>query len=175
MTTNGQVPATAESGAEREAVYYEGSPALRSALGALLGAGAAALALVIGSFFLATTARWWIPVVGLLLGAALVVLPILLVRVVHYRITSYRIDYERGLFSKSIDTLELWHIEDLSFRQSLWERILNVGRINVLSHDVSTPELVLRGLPNPRPVFESLKERVIVVKRQRGVIKLDAG
>jgi hypothetical protein len=33
----------------------------------------------------------------------------------------------------------------------------------------------LKGLPNPRSLFESLKQRVIAVKRQRGVIKMDVG
>ena len=175
MAANEQVAGTAGAGDDREVVFYEGSPALRSALGTLLGAGLVALVLIGGSIFFASPHRWWIPIVGLLLGTVAVVLPIFLVRAVRYRITSYRIDYERGLLSKSIDTLELWHVEDLNFRQSLWERLLNVGRIKIISHDISTPELVLRGLPNPRPVFEALKERVIVVKRQRGVVKLDAG
>jgi len=30
-------------------------------------------------------------------------------------------------------------------------------------------------VPNPRPLFENLKQRVIAVKRQRGVIKMDTG
>ena len=113
--------------------------------------------------------------VGLVLAAAVMAIPIVQIRSVHYRINNYRIDYERGLFSKDIDTLELWHVEDLKFHQSLPDRVLRIGSIIVVSHDESTPRLLLRALPNPRPVFETLKQRIITVKRQRGVIKLDAG
>lgn len=67
------------------------------------------------------------------------------------------------------------HVEDLKFHQSLLDRILRIGAITVASHDETTPRLLLRALPNPRPVFETLKQRIITVKRQRGVIKLDAG
>jgi len=92
-----------------------------------------------------------------------------------YDITNYRIDYERGIFSKNIDTLELWHVEDINFHQSVIDRIVNTGDITVLSHDDTTPKLELNGSPNPRPLFESLKQRIIAVKRQRGVIKMDTG
>jgi hypothetical protein len=52
---------------------------------------------------------------------------------------------------------------------------MGVGSITVFSNDKTTPKLELKGLPNPRPLFESLKQRVIAVKRQRGVIKMDLG
>jgi hypothetical protein len=92
-----------------------------------------------------------------------------------YRITNYRIDFERGWLGKTIDTLELWHVEDIRYHQTFLDRLLNVGTITVVSHDESLPRLELKGLPNPRPLFETLKQRVIAVKRQRGVIKMDTG
>ena len=64
---------------------------------------------------------------------------------------------------------------DLSFSQSLLDRILGVGNIRIISHDQTTPVLLLRGLPKARPLFQTLEQRVIAVKRQRGVIKMDVG
>jgi hypothetical protein len=98
-----------------------------------------------------------------------------MIRAIRYRITNYRIDFERGLLSKNIDTLELWHVEDINFHQSLIDRLVNTGDITIISHDDTTPKLELNGVPNPRPLFENLKQRVIAVKRQRGVIKMDTG
>jgi hypothetical protein len=40
---------------------------------------------------------------------------------------------------------------------------------------MTTPRLDLVGLPNARPLFEALKTRIIAVKRQRGVVKMDTG
>lgn len=157
-----------------EVVYFEGSPALRGSLGRLLLCGLLAAGLIVGAVVLRAQG-WWVPLAGVVLAIAVVAMPIILIRSVRYRITNYRIDYERGVFSKDIDTLELWHVEDLSFHQSLMDRILCVGGITVVSHDAATPRLLLRALPNPRPVFETLKQRIITVKSQRGVIKIDAG
>ena len=157
-----------------EEVYFEGRPALRGSLGNLSLTGLIALGLIAGTMTLHAHG-WWIPLLGVVLAVVLIAVPVLLIRSVRYRITNYRIDYERGLFSKDIDTLELWHVEDIKFHQSLLNRLLNLGQITVLAHDESTPMLLLKSIPNPRPVFEALKQRIITVKRQRGVIKLDAG
>ncbi len=59
--------------------------------------------------------------------------------------------------------------------QTLLDRILGVGTIIVMSHDDTTPQLDLHGLPNPMDLFNTLKQRVIAVKRQRGVVKMDSG
>jgi len=157
-----------------EVVYFEGSPALRGSLGSLLMYTLIGAGIIAGAVMLRTHG-WWIPLAGIVLAAALIAIPVVLTLSIRYRVSNYRIDYERGVFSKDIDTLELWHVEDLKFHQSLLDRILGVGGIIVISHDDTTPQLLLRSIPNPRPVFETLKQRIITVKRQRGVIKIDAG
>lgn len=63
----------------------------------------------------------------------------------------------------------------MRFHQTLLDRLLGVATLTVISSDATTPRLDLRGLPNPRPLFDTLKQRVITVKRQRGVIKMDTG
>ena len=89
------------------------------------------------------------------------------------RMTEMRVG--RGILGKRIDTLELWHVEDIRFEQSFLDRILGVGNLMVVSHDDTTPKLMMHGLPDPRRLFETLKQRVIAVKRQRGVVKMDVG
>ena len=157
-----------------ETTYFEGSPSLRGAVGLFIFYGFLSVASIVGSLLLYSKGAW-IPLVGFLIAAGLMGLPVILTRSVRYRITSYRIDFERGVFTKDIDTLELWHVEDVKFHQSLLDRLLRIGTITVMSHDLTTPALPLHSLPNPRPIFDSLKQRIITVKRQRGVIKLDAG
>ena len=157
-----------------EVVYFEGSPTLRGSLWPLLVYGLLGVGIIVGAVALRAHG-WWVPLIGLAVAAALMTVLVVQIRSVRYRISNYRIDYERGLFSKDIDTLELWHVEDIKFHQSLLDRILGIGSITVVSHDETTPQLHLRSLPNPRPVFETLKQRIITVKRQRGVIKLDQG
>jgi uncharacterized membrane protein YdbT with pleckstrin-like domain len=162
---------------DREEVYFQGSPLVRATIGKLSLYFLIALALfaLAGLLIHKGWGPWWITAIIIVIGLAVPWIPRLSTTSIRYRITNYRIDYERGLLAKNIDTLELWHVEDLEFHQSLFDRIQNVGTITVISKDDKMPTLVIWGLPNPRPLYETLKQRVIAVKRQRGVIKMDPG
>jgi len=161
-----------------EQVYFEGSPLVRGAVGkgvlwVLLGL--IFIGVAIAKVVMDWKMAWWAVLLMVVLGLISFIVPVVMTKTIRYRVTNYRIDFERGLFSKDIDTLELWHVEDISFHQSLFDRILGVGDVTVISHDETMPRLVLRSLPNPRHLYEQLKQRVIAVKRQRGVIKMDPG
>lgn len=163
---------------EQEVVYYEGRPQFRADQTSVLLFGLLGIALVVVGV-LSMVLTWGIPVlVGLAMiaaGVLAVLIPWWLTRLTRYRISSHRIDYEHGLLTKRIETMELWHVDDISFQQGLIDRMFNVGTIAVLSDDKTTPRLELHGIPNPRAIFDSLKSRVITAKRQRGVIKVDTG
>lgn len=166
---------------DHEEVYYEGSPMIRGQLGHVVLWTLVGLILISLPFVFAFLEKdhrwpiWWITLACVILGLIFLCIPVLIVKSLRYRITNYRIDYEKGIFGKRIDTLELWHVEDIRFEQSFFDRIMGVGDITVVSHDDTTPQLKIVGVPNPRPLFETLKQRVIAVKRQRGVVKMDVG
>lgn len=164
---------------DEEEVYFEGRPMLRAdqAKAMLCGLlGIALIALPIVAMTMEWTWwRWWLTLICILLAAGALVLPWLMLHATRYRISNYRIDFERGILKKQIDTLELWHVDDIHFEQGIIDRLFNVGSITVISNDKTTPRLELHGLPHPRQLFDSLKQRVIAVKRQRGVIKMDIG
>ena len=165
---------------DKEEIYYEGSPMVRGELGMTFVWTLIGVVLIIAPFvwhLALGKPMWpWLGVaVSVVLGILFVLIPFIIVRQIRYRISNYRIDYEKGLLGKRIETLELWHVDDIEFQQSFFERLMGVGDITVFSNDKTTPRLELKGLPHPRPLFESLKQRVIAVKRQRGVIKMDMG
>jgi hypothetical protein len=160
---------------DREEIYFEGSPRLRASFGKFFVIFIVGLVLIAVPPFFKQYITGWGVLAGVVIGVVLIVVPVLMQKTERYRISNYRIDFERGILGKNIDTLELWHVEDIKFHQSLLDRILDVGTITILSHDDTTPRLDLFGLPQPRPIFEQLKQRVIAVKRQRGVIKMDTG
>lgn len=164
---------------DSEEVYFEGSPLLRAELGRVLGFVAAAVGIVVligvWRYYRGELPVWWLTLGLLVVAVALAVWPVIMAKTIRYRITNYRIDISSGALSSNVDTLELWHVEDLRLHQSLVNRIMRVGAITVISHDDTTPTLLLRGIPRPRDLFTLLEQRVIAVKRQRGVLKMDSG
>jgi len=181
MTANQPPPAEPphKEPTDAEEIYFEGSPPARGLGGEFLLWCLAGLVVLVAPLVIYKLADIHIPIIAwaicIVIGLDLPVVPILMSKTKRYRITNYRIDYERGIFSKDIDTLELWHVEDIHFHQSLLDRVLGVGTIHVVSQDETMKNLWIRGIPHPRPLYETLKQRVIAVKRSRGVIKVDPG
>jgi membrane protein YdbS with pleckstrin-like domain len=164
---------------DQETVFFEGSPKLRGEFGLLFKCLLGALFLIaipiITKMARFNGAPWWLWTICILLAIAVLILPMLLVRKNRYRISNYRIDHEEGLLSKRIDTIELWHVDDIDMQQGLIDRMMGVGTITIRSNDATTPILPLRSLPEPRRLLDAIKQRIIAVKRQRGVVKFDGG
>jgi uncharacterized membrane protein YdbT with pleckstrin-like domain len=119
-------------------------------------------------------AWFWSYVAAFVLSLAVVGLVWLLVlhlvrKSTRYKVTDRNIDTEAGVFSKKVETLQLWRVRDIDFRQSFWERILGIARIHVFTKDVTDPELVLRGLPASREIFEKLKDAAELARQSRVV------
>jgi len=163
---------------DTEQIYFEGTPQLRWQLlsgwpWVLIGLLVIAGPIILKFFDRNAPVRWWVYLAALVVGALFIFVPWVKAHTLRYKITNYRIDRESGLLSKKFDTLELWHVEDIQLTQSILSRLLSVGTIYIYSHDRTTDRLELKGIPNPKQVFDSLKQRIIAVKRQRGVLKMD--
>ena len=88
----------------------------------------------------------------------------------HVRVTTETIDLERGVFGKRIDTIQLWRVRDIDFRQSVMERILGVATIHVVSHDQENPAILLRGIVGGRALFDELRDAIAVSRQGRNVV-----
>jgi membrane protein YdbS with pleckstrin-like domain len=86
------------------------------------------------------------------------------------RITNETIDLETGLFGKRIDTIQLWRVRDIDFRQTFMERVLGVASIHILSHDQENPNVMLRGVHGGRALFTELRDQISLARQGRNVI-----
>lgn len=161
-----------------EEVIFDGSPAWLGRCKAFVLTWILAMLLVIVPVFLlvyGTSVPWWVTTGAVVIALLLVVGQYAYHRTIRFHITNYRIDFERGLLTRRIDSLELWHADDLYFRQTLAERLMGLGSIDVISDDRSNPRLRLNSIADARVIFDRLKLCVLNAKRQRGLLQLDQG
>ena len=91
-----------------------------------------------------------------------------------YRLSEAHLYAEQGLFSRTIDTMELIGINDLRMRQSLWDRFINggVGTVEVFSVSDKTDQVQrMKGMENPQEVLEKIdnaRRRL----RGRGIVQM---
>lgn len=78
-----------------------------------------------------------------------------------YRLTNQRLLIERGVLSKTIVEIDLRTVDEILFHQSVFERLLGLGEIVVVSSEPGrrgTSERVgLAGIVNPRDVREKIR------------------
>src|SRR4051812_17890499 len=96
---------------------------------------------------------------ALVLLLVLVVKPLLRWRTTHYVITTHRVLFREGVLARRGRDLGLARITDVSYTQTLWERIINSGTLSIESAGESGPT-VLRQIPDSDGVQQLLNYMV---------------
>ncbi len=65
-----------------------------------------------------------------------------------------------GFTYSEIEEVNLYRICDISFRQSLFGKMLDTGTVILKSNDVSRPTFILRNIKNPFRVRDMLSEYI---------------
>ncbi|MBD3675073.1 MAG: PH domain-containing protein [Planctomycetaceae bacterium] len=86
-------------------------------------------------------AQWWVKCIGTTLI-----------------VTNEGTTVERGILSKS--TNELWHsdVRNVQIQQTFFQRIMNVGTVNVSSGGQADIEIIVHGIPNPHQVHRIIED-----------------
>lgn len=96
----------------------------------LVGAGSFGAALIpVGSN--QGVYRLLIAVAVVVLAVVFVAVPLLRWRTTHYVITTHRVLYRVGILSRTGRDIGLSRITDVSYRQTLWDRIINSGTVTI--------------------------------------------
>jgi uncharacterized membrane protein YdbT with pleckstrin-like domain len=77
-----------------------------------------------------------------------------------YRLFPESLEVEAGIISRRIENIQLFRVRDLGLAQSILNRLAGVGDIIVTSTDQSAPHYRLRGIDDPREVYDRLRELV---------------
>jgi membrane protein YdbS with pleckstrin-like domain len=85
-----------------------------------------------------------------------------------------RVDTEKGILSKKLDSLELFRITDVELKQNFVERLLGIGTVFLMTTDSSSePELILYQVPRAKEVYKYLQTQIPLAARQRGAIYME--
>ena len=145
-------------------MIYEGSPSWKAFLGhyvALVLAALILMAILRAGFENATTTLGTKTMHVLIPIAAAVAFGFGIMfyrKSIKFRVTTSVIEWERGLFSKRIDVLQLWRVRDVVYKQNLIDRILGIAHVEVVASDTTNPDLEIVGMPASRQLFEQLRD-----------------
>jgi uncharacterized membrane protein YdbT with pleckstrin-like domain len=103
--------------------------------------------------------RLLIFVLAVVLLLVFVLVPLLRWRTTHYVITTHRLLFREGILTRRGRDIGLSRITDVSYRQSLWERIINSGTLTIESAGEGGAT-VLRQIPDSEGVQQLLNHMV---------------
>ena len=86
-----------------------------------------------------------------------------------YTVTSERLKITRGMVGRKVENFELIRVQDIDYKQSMGERLVNLGDITIRGQDPSDPEVVLRNIPNPEEVYETLRKAWLEARKRHGL------
>lgn len=150
---------------DQEKDIWHGSPsamagAWKLILAALLAAGLIVLNVLTSIPYLSVAI--WV-VVGLLLAWA-ILSDLYKPFAHHYRLTTQRLFMRHGLLSHVTDQTELIRVDDVRVRQSLWQRMLGIGDVHILSTDTSDADCLLEDVNGPHQVAEIIRDNTRLLR-----------
>jgi hypothetical protein len=158
--------------ARPEEELWRGGFSTKAMLGGwVLSAAISGLLLFIGIVWMPWTAWWWLLLLLAMLAPWAYHISLLCYRrmSVRYILTSQRFIHESGILRCVNDRIELLDMSDISFEQGIWERLVGVGTIRILSTDRSHPAFELPGIEDVRSVAAIFDNARIAERRRRGL------
>ena len=90
-----------------------------------------------------------------------------------YEVTSQRIKITTGLLSRRTNELELYRVRDYSVVESFWLRLVGCGDVVLVTADRTTPQTVLRAVPNAARLKDQIRTHTERMRQIRGVRDLE--
>jgi uncharacterized membrane protein YdbT with pleckstrin-like domain len=144
----GAGPARHDSRQEEERTFFDDSPAAMAGVGVLL----------LTLLFLG------LPYVYFWLKA----------RSTSYKLTSRRIVIEQGIFSKRMEQVDIYRVQDYVVERPFSQRLLGTGNLIIKAADRTTQDVRIHGIrADVKDLYEKLRAATEADKRARGVRVMD--
>lgn len=171
-----QIPPLRDAGAH-ETVIFEGSPSQWGNLASYISLGIFGLIGVVVMLVgvgVEDVTTGWVGTGMLLLSVICAVNAYINLRYIQYHVTTERIELERGWLSRRVDNLDLFRLKDVRVSQGIFDRIVGIGTVTVISRDSTDPIIQLTGVFRPRELYDRLKQEAVRADRRRGVVHIDS-
>jgi uncharacterized membrane protein YdbT with pleckstrin-like domain len=133
------------------------------------------MGLVAGGSQAAAIAQYRIIVtVGISLSVILtLILKAIRLKLMHYEVSSDRIEYSRGIVDRRVDNIDMFRVVDLKLRRNVFDCIFGVGTVALVTTDKSDPEFVFEKVKDCRKLYDVIKKASLEADRKTGVVHLE--
>ncbi len=98
---------------------------------------------------------------------------IILLKSTMYEVSVDRIEWERGIFNRKIDNIDMFRVVDMKLHRTITDCILGIGTVTIFTKDKTDPEFDFYKVRNPRKIFNILKKASLDADSKQSVIHLE--
>ena len=77
---------------------------------------------------------------------------------------------QTGFFNTNIEELHVYRIDDLTVKQTLWDKIFKVGSIIVYCQDASNDQVVIKCVKEPYKVRAILNDMIEAARKNKNIV-----
>lgn len=92
---------------------------------------------------------------------------------IHYEVSTDRIEFARGIFSRRIDNLDMFRVVDIKLHRSLLDCVTGVGTVTLMTNDESDPVFEFEKVSRPKDLYDIIKRAALDADRKQGVVHVD--
>ena len=90
-----------------------------------------------------------------------------------FELTTQRLKITSGVFTKVIETLELYRVKDIETRQPFFFQLVGVENIQMNTSDASSPLVLIEAVPSSVGFADKLRNQVEIIRQQKRVREID--
>lgn len=90
-----------------------------------------------------------------------------------YHLTNERLKSSYGVFNKTLEELELYRVKDYKIEKPFFLRIFSLGNIILDTSDKSNPIVILKAIPDPEELLDSIRKSVEERRRLKSIREID--
>lgn len=114
-----------------------------------------------------------VPIYFIALPIIFIVWNFLSIKTTVYQLTTERLKSSYGILNKRIDELELYRVKDYRVEQPLHLRLFGLGNIILDTSDKSNPVMILRAIPSPEELINSIRKHVEERRSSKSIREID--
>lgn len=90
-------------------------------------------------------------------------------------IDAERITRRRGILNRTVSSLELFRIQDVTSLHPWWQRPFGIGTVVVMTSDSNNPVWFLPGIANAEEMRNDLNRAAIALRDRKGIREVNMG
>jgi len=115
--------------------------------------------------------RTAVAVIGL--SVAILLFRLAALKSICYEVTNDRIEHSRGIFSRKIDNIDMFRVVDLSLHRSLFDCMVGVGTVTLITTDKTDPKFRFRKVRYAKDLYNVIKQASLSADDRRSVIHVE--